>query len=194
MPSNLHQLTTKIVSLSKSGLITSARKLFDEMPQKDSITWNAMLSSYSQLGLHKNALSLFHLMRITNARPDHFTFTSTLNACSGLASLQNGTKIHALIIALGYKSFLPVNNSLIDMYGKCLDPASARKVFEEMGQSQRNEVTWCSLLFAYANSGQFHIAFETFYGMLKRVLVAWNIMISGFARYGEVEVCLNLYQ
>ena len=194
MPSNLHQLTTKIASLSKSGLSTSARKLFDEMPLKDSITWNAMLSSYSQLGLHKIALSLFHLMRITNARPDHFTFTSTLNACSGLGSLQNGTKIHALVIAFGYQSFLPVNNSLIDMYGKCLFPYSARKVFEEMGQSQRNEVTWCSLLFAYANSGQFHIAFETFYGMLKRVLVAWNIMISGFARYGEVEVCLNLYQ
>ncbi|XVE82035.1 hypothetical protein DITRI_Ditri15bG0114400 [Diplodiscus trichospermus] len=164
------------------------------MPVKDSITWNAMLSSCSQLGLHKNALSLFYLMRISNARPDHFTFTSTLNACSGLASLQNGTKIHALIIALGYRSFLPVNNSLIDMYGKCLDPASARKVFEEIDQSQRNEVTWCSLLFAYVNSGQFNIAFETFYRMPKKVLVAWNIMISGFARDGEVEACINLFK
>ncbi|KAK6265476.1 hypothetical protein QUC31_016313 [Theobroma cacao] len=194
MPSTLHQLTTKIVSLSRSGLITSARKLFDEMPQKDSITWNAMLSSYSQLGLHKDALSLFHLMRISNAKPDHFTFTSTLNACSGLGSLQTGMKTHALIIAFGYQSFLPVSNSLIDMYGKCLVPSSARKVFEEMGQSQRNEVTWCSLLFAYVNSGLLNIAFETFYGMPNRVLVAWNIMISGFARFGEVEVCINLFK
>ncbi|XVF66295.1 hypothetical protein PTKIN_Ptkin10aG0023800 [Pterospermum kingtungense] len=194
MPSTLHQLTTKIVSLSKSGLISSARKLFDEMPQKDTITWNAMLSSYSQLGLHKNALSLFHLMRTTKTKPDHFTFTSTLNACSGLGSLQNGTKMHALVITSGYQSFLPVNNSLIDMYGKCLVPCSARKVFEEIAQSQRNEVTWCSLLFAYVNSGQFNIASETFYGMPKRVLVAWNIMISGFARYGEVEVCIALFK
>ncbi|OMO98403.1 hypothetical protein COLO4_13943 [Corchorus olitorius] len=194
MPSTLHQLTTKIVSLSKSGLITSARKLFDEMPQKDSITWNAMLSSYSQLGLHDNTLSLFHQMRFTNEKPDHFTFTSTLNACSGIGSLRNGTKIHALIIAFGYQSSLPVNNSLIDMYGKCLAPSSARKVFEEMDQVQRNEVTWCSLLFAYVNSGQFNLAFETFYGMPNRVLVAWNIMISGFAQHGQVEACINLFK
>ncbi|MBA0829696.1 hypothetical protein Goarm_014283, partial [Gossypium armourianum] len=192
MPSNLHQLTTKIVSLSKSGFITTARKLFDEMPHKDSITWNAMLSSYSQLGLHTDSLSLFHLMRYTNTKPDHFTFTSTLNACSALGSFRNGTKVHALIIAFGYQCYLPVNNSVIDMYGKCLDPCSARKAFEEMGESIRNEVTWCSLLFAYANSCQFNIAFETFYEMPKRVLVAWNIMITGFARYGEVEMCIQL--
>ncbi|MBA0701858.1 hypothetical protein Goari_020327, partial [Gossypium aridum] len=162
------------------------------MPHKDSITWNAMLSSYSQLGLHTDALSLFHLMRYANTKPDHFTFTSTLNACSGLGSFRNGTKVHALIIAFGYQCYLPVNNSVIDMYGKCLDPCSARKAFEEMGESIRNEVTWCSLLFAYANSGQFNIAFETFYEMPKRVLVAWNIMITGFARYGEVEMCIQL--
>ncbi|KAG4182704.1 hypothetical protein ERO13_A09G061400v2 [Gossypium hirsutum] len=192
MRSNLHQLTTKIVSLSKSGFITTARKLFDEMPHKDSITWNAMLSSYSQLGLHTDALSLFHLMRYTNTKPDHFTFTSTLNACSGLGSFRNGTKVHGLIIAFGYQCYLPVNNSIIDMYGKCLDPYSARKAFEEMGESIRNEVTWCSLLYAYANSGQFNIAFETFYEMPKRVLVAWNIMITGFAQNGEVEMCIQL--
>ncbi|KAK8582250.1 hypothetical protein V6N12_072440 [Hibiscus sabdariffa] len=192
MPSNLHQLTTKIVSLSRSGFITTARKLFDQMPHKDSITWNAMLSSYSQLGLHRDALSLFHLMRFANAKPDHFTFTSTLNACSGFASIRDGTKAHALIIVFGYQSYLPVNNSLVDMYGKCLDPASARKVFQEMGQSLRNEVTWCSLIFAHVNSGQFNIAFKTFNAMPVKVLVAWNIMISGFARYGEVEMCINL--
>ncbi|KAE8690494.1 Bifunctional 3-dehydroquinate dehydratase/shikimate dehydrogenase isoform 1 [Hibiscus syriacus] len=188
MPSNLHQLTTKIVSLSRSGFITTARKLFDEMPHKDSITWNAMLSSYSQLSLHKDSLSLFHLMRSANAKPDHFTFTSTLNACSGFASFRNGTKTHALIIVFGYQSYLPVNNSLIDMYGKCLDPGSARKVFQEMDQSLRNEVTWCSLLFAYVNSAQFDIALKTFNGMPEKVLVAWNIMISGFAR-SLMNVC-----
>ncbi|KAG8483253.1 hypothetical protein CXB51_022269 [Gossypium anomalum] len=190
----LTTLTQRLICLQQIAvrLITTARKLFDEMPHKDSITWNAMLSSYSQLCLHTDALSLFHLMRYTNTKPDHFTFTSTLNACSGLGSFRNGTKVHALIIAFGYQCYLPVNNSIIDMYGKCLDPCSARKAFEETGESIRNEVTWCSLLFAYANSGQFNIAFETFYEMPKRVLVAWNIMITGFARNGEVEMCIQL--
>ncbi|KAE8697839.1 Bifunctional 3-dehydroquinate dehydratase/shikimate dehydrogenase isoform 1 [Hibiscus syriacus] len=150
------------------------------MPHKDSITWNA-ISSYSQLGLHKDALSLFHLMRFANAKPDHFTFTSTLNACSGFGSFRNGTKAHALIITFGYQYYLPVNNSLVDMYGKYLDPGSARKVFQEIGQSLRNDVTWCSLLFAYVNSGLLN-------------LVSWNAMIDGYVKMGNTFEAVNVFQ
>ncbi|KAK2646574.1 hypothetical protein Ddye_021769 [Dipteronia dyeriana] len=77
-----------------------------------------MLSSYSQVGIHREALSLFHRMRISNTKPDHFSFTATLSTCAGLNNLQNGAKIHALVIAFGYRCSLPINNSLIDMYGK----------------------------------------------------------------------------
>ncbi|KAK9289260.1 hypothetical protein L1049_017736 [Liquidambar formosana] len=101
-------------------------------------------------------------------------------------------KIHGLVVVLGYQSFMPVSNSLIDMYGKCFSPCSARKVFEEMGN--RNEVSWCSLLFAYANSGQFSVAGEVFDSMPKRVEISWNTMIAGYARYGETELCLDLFK
>lgn len=192
MHSNLLQITSKITALGKSGCITHARKLFDELPNRDTVAWNSMLSSYSQLGLHKEGLSLFDQMRTSNTRPDHFTFTATLNACAGASSLRNGTKLHALVIVLGYQSSLPVNNSLIDMYGKCLNPFCAGKVFKEMNDA--NEVTWCSLLFAYTNSGQFNVANETFNLMPKKVDIAWNIMIAGLGRYGEIEECLDLFK
>jgi pentatricopeptide repeat protein len=78
------------------------------------------------------------------------------------------------------------------MYGKCLSPSGARKVFEEM--QSRNEVTWCSLLFAHTNSYQFDSACEVFHMMPKRVEIAWNIMIAGHAQCGEVESCLNLFK
>ena len=147
MRSELFRFTSKIVAYAKSGQIASARKLFDGMSHRDSITWNAMLASYSQLGLHQEALSLFYKMRVFDNRPDHFTFTATLSACAGACELRRGTKLHALILVLGYQSYLPINNALIDMYGKCWSPSSATRVFEEM--NLRNEATWCSLLFAY---------------------------------------------
>ncbi|KAK1591181.1 hypothetical protein Q3G72_003570 [Acer saccharum] len=189
---NLHRITSKIVTLGKCGRITCARKLFDEMPHRDAVAWNAMLSSYSQLGNHREALSLFHRMRISNTKPDHFSFTATLSACAGLNNLQNGAKIHALVIIFGYRCSLPVNNSLIDMYGKCLEPCSANKVFQET--NEKNEVTWCSLLFAYTNTGQFNMAKEVFHTMPKRVTISWNIMIVGHAKYGEIELCLSLFR
>jgi pentatricopeptide repeat protein len=192
MHSILFQITSKITSLARSGYITHARKLFDEMTKRDAVAWNSMLTGYSHLGLHQEALSLFHQMRTSNTKPDHFTFTTILNACGASSSLRNGTKIHALVIVLGCQSSIPVNNSLIDMYGKCLCPFSANKVFQEMIDS--NEVSWGSLLFAYTNSGQFDEAASVFKSMPKKVDVAWNIMISGLGQYGKIELCLEMFK
>ncbi|XP_062073507.1 pentatricopeptide repeat-containing protein At2g36980, mitochondrial [Humulus lupulus] len=184
------RVTSKIVAYAKSGQITHARKLFDGMSHRDSVAWNAMLASYSQLGLHQEALSLFWSMRIMDTRPDHFTFTSTLSACAGACELRHGTKVHALILVLGYQSYVPINNAMIDMYGKCLSPSSATRVFDEM--NLRNDTSWCSLLFARTKSFQFDIAYKVFLAMPRRVEIAWNIMIAGYARNGEIERCLAL--
>ncbi|KAK7860427.1 pentatricopeptide repeat-containing protein At2g36980, mitochondrial [Quercus suber] len=192
MHSDLFQITSKIAILARSGRIKCARKLFDEMSHRDAVAWNAMLTGYSQLGLHQESLSLFRHMRISNTKPDHYSFTATLSACAGASELTHGVKIHALVIVSGFQSSLPVCNSLIDMYGKCLRPFSASKVFEDM--QSRNEVTWCSLLFAHTNSCQFDSAHEVFHMIPKKVEIAWNILIASHARCGEVELCLNLFK
>ncbi|XP_019437470.1 PREDICTED: pentatricopeptide repeat-containing protein At2g36980, mitochondrial [Lupinus angustifolius] len=192
MLSDLFHTTSKIVSLSRCGRISHARKLFDEMPMRDSVAWNAMLSAYSHLGLYQQTFTLFDTMRTSHFKPDNFSYTAVLNASAGVMNHHFGTRIHALVLVSGYQSCLPVANSLIDMYGKCLKPEDAREVFDEM--TDDNEVTWCSLVFAYANSCQFGMALEVFRSMPKRVVIAWNIMISAHARCGEVESCLRLFK
>ncbi|KAK7292324.1 hypothetical protein RIF29_08102 [Crotalaria pallida] len=192
MRSDLFHTTSKITALSRCGRISHARKLFDEMPIRDSVAWNAMLSAYSYLGLYQQSLTLFDAMRISHFKPDNFSYSAALNACAGLSHHRFGTRIHALVLVSGYQSCLPVANSLLDMYGKCLKPDDARKVFDEM--TDRNEVTWCSLVFAYANSFQCGMALEVFHCMPRRVEIAWNIMIAAHARCGEIEACLNLFK
>ncbi|KAL7144561.1 hypothetical protein ABFS83_07G020600 [Erythranthe nasuta] len=189
---SLVQITSKITAHAKSGSISFARKLFDEMPHRDTIAWNAMISGYSQLGFQKESLSLFSSMRFSKENPDHFTYTSALSACAGLKDIKFGQGFHALVIVSGCSSFLPVNNALIDMYGKCLRVEEANRVFEEMGL--RNEVSWCSLLFAYANNGLLDISKTIFFDMPKKVVVAWNTIISGYAKWGEIELCLELFK
>ncbi|KAL1372578.1 hypothetical protein HN51_002696 [Arachis hypogaea] len=190
--SELFRTTSKIVALARSGRISHARNLFDEMPHRDPVAWNAMLSAYSHLGLHQESLDFFDTMRISHSKPDDFSYSAALSVCASASCLPFGTRIHALVLVSGYRSSLPVGNSLIDMYGKCLCPDDASKVFDEM--TERNEVTWCSLLFAYANTCQFGTAFQLFRSMPKRVEIAWNIMIAGHARCGEVESCLHLFK
>lgn len=190
--SYLARITGKLIALARSGRIANARKLFDEMPDRDTIAWNAMLTGYVQLGFYEEALKLFGRMRNSNSKPDNFTFTSILSACSGLGNLQFGLKLHALVVGFGYNSFLPVNNSLIDFYGKCLSSCEAYRVFKDM--VFKNEVSWCSLLFAHVNAGCFDVASDVFYAMPKRVLIAWNTMIAGYAKDSQYELCLDLFK
>ncbi|TKY54102.1 Pentatricopeptide repeat-containing protein mitochondrial [Spatholobus suberectus] len=192
MRSSLVRTTSKIVALARLGKICDARKLFDEIPHKDCVAWNAMLTAYSHVGLYQQSLSLFGSMRISHSNPDNFSFSAALNACACASHVCSGATLHALVVVSGYLSSLPVANSLIDMYGKCLLPDDARKVFDEMSDS--NEVTWCSLLFAYANSYRLGMALELFRCVPERVVIAWNIMIAGHARCGEVDACLDLFK
>lgn len=191
MRSHLIQVTSRIAVLGKSGRISCARKLFDEMPQRDTVAWNAMLTGYCHLGLHQDALPLLQCMRISNVKPDHFTFTAVLSVCAG-KDLQFGQNLHALVTVSGYNSSLPINNALIDMYGKCSTVGNANRVFEEM--SLRNEVSWCSLLFAYVNIRVFDIANSILCAMPKRVVIAWNTMIAGYAKSGRMEFCIDLFK
>ncbi|KAI3697549.1 hypothetical protein L6452_30642 [Arctium lappa] len=152
-----------------------------------------MLTSYTHHGLYQEALLLFHQMTGNSSiKPDHYSFTATLSACAGSCNLRYGQNIHALILAGGYSSSLPVNNALIDMYAKCLIPCSARDVFEEI--EPRNNVSWSTLLFAYVHANQFLVAQSVFDVMPNRVNIAWNIMIVGHARHGNIGTCVDLFK
>lgn len=192
MRSHLVQVTSKIAGLAKSGSILCARKLFDELSHRDTIAWNAMISGYLHLSFHQESLSLFCIMRLSNVKPDHFTYTALLSTCAGLQDVKIGQRLHALVTVSGCNSWLPVNNALIDMYGKCFRPHEANKVFKEM--EFRNEVSWCSLLFAYLNIGHLDVSHDVFCDMPRRVVIAWNTIIAGYAKWGEVESSLGLFK
>ncbi|XP_010909499.2 pentatricopeptide repeat-containing protein At2g36980, mitochondrial [Elaeis guineensis] len=189
---DLISTTSKLVFLARSGWIASARKLFDEMPDRDTVSWNAMLTAYSNSGQPHRALSLFSIMRTSAAWPDCFSFTAVLAASADLHDLSSGRKLHALLLRLGLRSSLPVSNSLLDMYGKCSCPSDAGRAFEEM--EERNEVSWCSLLHGHVNAGQLDDAHQVFDEMPVRKTISWNILIMGYARLGKIEHSISLFK
>jgi pentatricopeptide repeat protein len=62
-------------------------KHFDEMPERNSISWNAVISAYAHYGQAHNAIKMFEGMLHHGFQPDSVTFLSLLSACShnGLA-------------------------------------------------------------------------------------------------------------
>ncbi|KAL5551380.1 hypothetical protein UlMin_001556 [Ulmus minor] len=86
---------TSLVSMyCKCGDLEDAQKLFLELPRKDIVTWNAMITGYAQHGAGQEALNLFDEMRHKGIRPDWITFVAVLSACN-----------HAGLVDIGVQYF-----------------------------------------------------------------------------------------
>ncbi|KAH9293625.1 hypothetical protein KI387_041172, partial [Taxus chinensis] len=67
-------------------------ELFDKMPQRDVVSWTAMIAGYAQNGFCKDALKLFELMKHSGTYPDHVSFACVLFACSHAGLVDEGCK------------------------------------------------------------------------------------------------------
>jgi pentatricopeptide repeat protein len=68
---------------SKCGSLTYSRRVFDSMPERTAISWNAMLMAYSKHGMGREVVELFELMRDENkVKPDSVTILAVLSGCS----------------------------------------------------------------------------------------------------------------
>uniref|UniRef100_A0A2P2NYW3 DYW domain-containing protein n=1 Tax=Rhizophora mucronata TaxID=61149 RepID=A0A2P2NYW3_RHIMU len=91
--SSVYVSTALIDMYAKCGSIAEARQLFDLMPEKNEVTWNAMISGYGLHGLGKEALMLFYEMLNSGISPTAVTFLSALYACSHAGLVREGEEI-----------------------------------------------------------------------------------------------------
>lgn len=80
-----------ITLYSKSGSISDAWIQFSLMTIRNEVTWNAMITGYSQHGCGVEALKLFERMKLEeNINPNHVTFIGVLSACSHVGLVTQG--------------------------------------------------------------------------------------------------------
>jgi pentatricopeptide repeat protein len=134
----------------KTGLRDEARKLFEEMPERNIVTWNAYISNAVLDGRPRNAVDAFIEFLRVGGEPDSITFCAFLNACSDALYLEPGRQLHGLVIRGGFEADVSVSNGFIDFYGKCREIGSSEIVFHKMGQ--RNDISWCSMMTAHVQN------------------------------------------
>ncbi|KAL5782321.1 hypothetical protein ACOSP7_007350 [Xanthoceras sorbifolium] len=137
-----------------------AHHLFDEMVEPNVVSYTSLMAGYVNMAQPQIALFLFQKMNGSLVSPNDFTFATVINACSILADLRTGKKVHARVEVFGLRDNLVVCSSLVDMYGKCNDVDGARRVFDSMGY--RNVVSWTSMIVAYAQNAQGNEALKIF--------------------------------
>ena len=126
---------------TKSGCAEDAQKLFDEMPDKDLISCNNLISGFSRKGFVDNCLNAFFRMKFElDMEPNEVTVITLLTACIGCRTVDLGKYIHGMALKLGLLFEAKVGNSLINMYGKFGYPEAACQLFEAM--PVQNVVSW----------------------------------------------------
>ncbi|KAM7470656.1 hypothetical protein LguiA_008839 [Lonicera macranthoides] len=71
-----------ITMYAKCGELISARRVFDEVPARNQITWSAMMAGYGIHGNSGEVFGLFNRMVDSGVLPDEVTFTAVLTSCS----------------------------------------------------------------------------------------------------------------
>nr|GMD81586.1 pentatricopeptide repeat-containing protein At4g32430, mitochondrial [Ipomoea batatas] len=129
----------------KWGKIVEAERVFCEMPSKDLVSWNALLSGYAQEGSYAlEAILGFIEMVREGMKPDHVSLTSAVSACGQQRDLEFGKQIHGFAIKRAYGTHVSVCNVLMALYSKSGDINDAKMIFQRM--TERNVVSWTTML------------------------------------------------
>lgn len=154
-----------IVMYAKHGNLGDTLRVFERLPNRNVVTWNAMIVGCAQSWCIEVVLQLFENMQSDGLEPTRVTFICLIKACSSQAALEQGKVIHCHIVKSGLESELTVGNALIDMYGKCERLLEAQSVFDKL--PDRDVITWGAMMNTYAQQGHCQEPLQLFHGMLQ---------------------------
>lgn len=160
----------------KCCCITRAQNVFNQMPERDVVSWTLMLNAYLQLGQEEAPLQLYRQMQKEGIHPDEKIVVVALQACCLLArkeepvhvdgemvrviSLEIGKALHHDAKRHNFHSDCFVNSTLIGMYAICGRITEAEDVFT--GHWQHNLVAFNAMLSAYVERGEAELAIRLF--------------------------------
>ncbi|PQM34273.1 putative pentatricopeptide repeat-containing protein [Prunus yedoensis var. nudiflora] len=87
----------------KCGRTGMACAVFDRMPERNVVSWTALMCGYLQNGNAKGSLSLFSKMGLSEIKPNEFTFSINLKASGFVGIAENGMQIHNMCTKSGFE-------------------------------------------------------------------------------------------
>ncbi|XP_030453957.2 pentatricopeptide repeat-containing protein At4g19220, mitochondrial [Syzygium oleosum] len=136
--------TSLLMAYSRAADPSALRALFDEIPDKDAIAWNAMITSLADNQWFGRALDLFAEMMESGIGFDSTSLLIVSSIFTRTNQLIQGRVVHSLSMKSGTLSDYSLCNALMDMYAKCGDLSSSESIFAGIGY--RDDIAWNSIL------------------------------------------------
>lgn len=148
LPSYVVLQNSLIDMYSKCGSLNYSRRIFDSMPERTVISWNAMLMGYSKHGMGREVVELFELMSEENkVKPNSVTILAVLSGCSHGGMEERGLEIFFEMEngKLGVEPVIEHYGCVVDLLGRAGQVEEAFKFIKKM-PFEPTAAIWGSLL------------------------------------------------
>ncbi|XP_074276488.1 pentatricopeptide repeat-containing protein At4g13650-like [Silene latifolia] len=143
---------------SKCGAVEDAHKMFLEMPEKNIVSWNSVITGYAQNGFSKEAILLFHQIEKCNFLPNSVTFVGVLLACCHAGLVQEGRHYYQLMTShFGISPSIEHCTCMVNLLGRSGYVAEAEE-FLRNSPYKEELVIWKSLLASCEAHKDFNVA------------------------------------
>ncbi|KAM0062701.1 putative tetratricopeptide-like helical domain superfamily, DYW domain-containing protein [Helianthus debilis subsp. tardiflorus] len=158
---------------SKTQLPYNARKVFDEMPERDSVCfssvivglaqngWNAMMSGYAQQGDNDSVLELFRMMEFKGLVPDEYSFLSVMTAfCNKGLVDETEHWFNKMKVEYKLEPWIEHYTCLVGAMGRAGRLEEAKNIALTMPNHKADAAMWRSLLTVSAHHGNVEMVKE----------------------------------
>ncbi|KAL2227722.1 pentatricopeptide repeat-containing protein At5g56310-like [Sesamum indicum] len=184
LDSDLHVVNGLVRGYSISGGIGDARRVFDELDDRNLSIWTTMICGYAQNDFAEEAIRLFHRMIADGFEPNGVILCSVLSACAQSACLDLGEQIHEYVEQKGMELDVILGTALVNMYAKNGSLAKAKQCFYRL--KEKNIATWNAMICGLAVHGHVEEAICFF-----RMLEKEKVMLNDITLLGVLSACCH---
>lgn len=171
--------------------VVDARKLFDQMPERNIVTWNALLNGYSKAGLVHQARELFE--RFPNK--DVVSWGTIMDAHIQVEMFSEALMLYCDMLRTG---MAPNDVMIVDIMSTCgkLMVINEGKQFHGVVLKSGfdcYDVMQATIINFYAACGRMTLACLQFEMGIKDHVPSWNALIAGYIRNGMIDQARDLF-
>ncbi|CAA7038587.1 unnamed protein product [Microthlaspi erraticum] len=155
-------------------------RVFQGIPEKNSVSWSAIIAGCVQNNLFSLALMFFKEMQKVYGGVSQSIYASILRSCASLSELRLGGQLHAHALKSDFAADGIVRTATLDMYAKCDNMQDAQILFDK--SEDLNRQSYNALITGYSQEEHGFKALLLFHRLMSSGLGFDEISLSGVFR------------